>query len=239
MNHRHACPQQAQHRVVLFTSGNGGTIKSWRRVVRHDAACLTETTRDRQIRRANTGVHGRQCCKTHQFTAGRACRAMGGSRRPIARRWVILAAHHRVMNMCGTMLAVHRMMLRFSRSVVVNMNHGRSVRQKTVGCRHAGKRQGDRRRHDTQEIEQRNNAACSQSLGPGEAQISHPLGTEFILAARSESSKPEIASHSALPPPPHSAPRPAIRPWGNGTESASLYRDPGILDLEVPVSKDT
>ena len=75
------------------------------------------------------------------------------------------------------MSAVHRMMLRFSRSVIVDMNQDRGVR-KTVGCRHAGKCQGESRRHDAQEIEQRNNAACSQSLGRRETQINHPLGAE-------------------------------------------------------------
>ena len=78
------------------------------------------------------------------------------------------------MNMRGTMVTLQRTVLRFTRSVIVNMNHGGTVRQKTAGCRHAGKRQGDRRRHHTQEIEQRNNAACSQSLCLREAQFNHP-----------------------------------------------------------------
>ena len=80
-------------------------------------------------------------------------------------------------DMLGIMVAVHRMVLRFTRSLIVDMNHGSgAVDQKTVGCRHAGKRQRDCRRQDTQQIEQRNGAACSQSLGPDESQVDRPWG---------------------------------------------------------------
>src|SRR3979409_543572 len=35
MDHRRACLQRARHRVVFFTSGNGGTIEQWGGVIGH------------------------------------------------------------------------------------------------------------------------------------------------------------------------------------------------------------
>ena len=98
------------------------------------------------------------------------------------------------MNRRGAMIAVHRMVLQFARGVVVNMDRGGAIRQETIGRRHARKRQRDGRRQDAQQIKQRNNAACSQSLGPGQSQIVFPEGgaDAIILAATQIASKPEF-----------------------------------------------
>jgi len=79
-----------------------------------------------------------------------------------------------IMHMAAGMVGVHRMMLMLTEIMIVNVNHGGPVCHETVGYGSTRKGQGDGRRHHAQQIEQRNGAGCSQSLGLGEAQINHP-----------------------------------------------------------------
>ena len=79
----------------------------------------------------------------------------------------------RAMHMRVAVIVVHRLVLMLTCIIVVNVNRGGRVSYEAIGYHGAGQRQGDGRRHHAQQIEQRNGAACSQSLGLGETQIDH------------------------------------------------------------------
>jgi hypothetical protein len=72
-----------------------------------------------------------------------------------------------LMNMRITMSDVPGMLMGTVRTMVVNVGHSGFIKQKAIRGWRARQRQRNSRRHDAQQINQRNRAACSQSLNSG------------------------------------------------------------------------